>query len=308
METLNKEIPQLSFFCKPVYRQLPHRHFTPEQISQYIKGHYAKKATIQLRNISDKKAANKFKCAEFYFACFSGTFNKKNKDGLIKHSGLICLDFDNVPNREKLREKLLADPNITTILLFVSPSGNGLKWVVPIDLNVASHQEHFTALENYISTQYNFQIDKSGKDVARPCFLPFDPECYYNPFPEPKSFNVIKWIPAKEKIKNSVVPEIPKNYNKTESKQPTIEDIIKEIEIYQIDLTSNLRDWVKLGFAFASEFNEAGRKYFHRISRFYPGYNSDECDKQFDKCLKGERTGATIKSFFYAAKKAGIQI
>jgi hypothetical protein len=44
------------------------------------------------------------------------------------------------------------------------------------------------------------------------------------------------------------------------------------------------------------------------LSRFYPNYNSAECEKQFDHCLNGKRNGITIKTFFQIAKEHGISI
>jgi hypothetical protein len=87
-----------------------------------------------------------------------------------------------------------------------------------------------------------------------------------------------------------------------------IEQVIRQIESMQIDITSNYADWRNLGFAFAEEFGESGRYLFHRVSRFYPEYKPTECDKQFDACLKATGHGITIKTFFYLAKQAGIEI
>ena len=36
---------------------------------------------------------------------------------------------------------------------------------------------------------------------------------------------------------------------------------------------------------------ENGRDYFHRISRFYPGYTEKEADDKYDKCLRAHGTG-----------------
>jgi len=85
-------------------------------------------------------------------------------------------------------------------------------------------------------------------------------------------------------------------------------EIIKRIETKQLDITTTYTDWRDIGFAFASEFGEQGRNYFHQISRFYSDYSSSECDKQFDKCLKSNKSGITIKTFFQKAKEAGINI
>ena len=87
-----------------------------------------------------------------------------------------------------------------------------------------------------------------------------------------------------------------------------VDAVVQRIETHRIDLTCNYGDWFKLGVAFASEFGEAGRNFFHCISRFHPDYSVAECNRQFDKCLKGKKSGATIKSFFFAAKTAGINV
>lgn len=84
--------------------------------------------------------------------------------------------------------------------------------------------------------------------------------------------------------------------------------IISRIEQAQTDITATYSDWLSLGFAFANEYGEAGRKYYHRISRFYPGYSATDCDKQYDHCLKAKGHGITIKTFYHLAKEAGIDV
>lgn len=86
------------------------------------------------------------------------------------------------------------------------------------------------------------------------------------------------------------------------------ESIIHQIESQQIDITTAYSDWRNIGFAFADEFGETGREYFHRISRFYPDYSATDCDKQFNNCLKAKGQGISLKTFFYHAKQAGINI
>jgi hypothetical protein len=53
---------------------------------------------------------------------------------------------------------------------------------------------------------------------------------------------------------------------------------------------------------------ESGRNYYHRLSRFYAGYNQTETDKQFNNCLKAHGHGITIKTLYHLAKTAGIDI
>jgi hypothetical protein len=90
--------------------------------------------------------------------------------------------------------------------------------------------------------------------------------------------------------------------------RPDFDLIISRLEAAQTDITANYSDWRDIGFAFADEFGEAGRDYYHRISRFYPNYSPADCNKQFDNCLKAKGHGVTLKTFFHLAKQAGIDI
>lgn len=94
----------------------------------------------------------------------------------------------------------------------------------------------------------------------------------------------------------------------TDSSSSDFALIISRIESAQTDITANYSDWRDIGFAFADEFGEVGRAYFHQISRFYSGYSPTDCNKQYDNCLKAKGNGVTLKTFFHLAKQAGIDL
>lgn len=87
-----------------------------------------------------------------------------------------------------------------------------------------------------------------------------------------------------------------------------IEIVTQRIEAAGVDITGDYASWRDLGFALSDELGESGRDYFHRISRFYPGYTEKEADDQYDKCMRAHGTGITIRTFFQAAKDAGISV
>ena len=87
-----------------------------------------------------------------------------------------------------------------------------------------------------------------------------------------------------------------------------IETITKRIETTATDIAPNYADWRDVGFALADALGESGRNYYHRLSRFYPKYNQSETDKQFDKCLKSNGNGVSIKTLYHLAKSAGIDV
>ena len=93
----------------------------------------------------------------------------------------MTFDFDNVPNIPVLKKLLLGEPAFQTELMFISPSGNGLKWIISIDITLASHQLWFTGVAGTLKEAWGLEVDRSGKDVSRACFIPYDPEVYINP-------------------------------------------------------------------------------------------------------------------------------
>ena len=96
------------------------------------------------------------------------------------------------------------------------------------------------------------------------------------------------------------------NYKSASQLQYLVDVVSGGIENLCIDLTTNYKDWLKPGFAFSDEFGEAGRDYFHRVSRFYWGYDPAVCNRQLDRCLCSKESGILIKSFFAVAKDAGV--
>jgi len=173
--------PLFSFFKAPITNTKPHSETTLRKVYNAIKGDYYKERTEKLQAIYDIQQARKFKASNFDYCTFSGVFTTRNDKALIKHSGLLCVDFDHLQNIELLRNQLLQDEYFDTQLLFVSPSGNGLKWIISIDANQTTHGDYFAAVANYIQQTYGVAVDKSGRDISRACFLPHDPRVYINP-------------------------------------------------------------------------------------------------------------------------------
>lgn len=112
---------------------------------------------------------------------FNGTFNERTDNGLIEHSGLCILDFDDYPDEltmlaDKLRFKSLP----FVYMVFISPSNKGLKVVVKIPKsNKDEHKRRFKALEKEFDSQY---FDTSSQNVSRVCFESYDPDAYLNEF------------------------------------------------------------------------------------------------------------------------------
>lgn len=178
---LGASSPEISFFRAPISNTRPHKNIRITDAFRYITSEYAKDRTEALRAIGDPRQARAYKVANFDYVTFCGTFASRSDKAIIQESGLLCIDFDHVPNLEDLFQKLLQDPYFDTAILFRSPSGDGLKWVIESDRSDLTQSEYFRAVSAYITYAYGIEPDKSGKDLSRACFLPFDPSPYLNP-------------------------------------------------------------------------------------------------------------------------------
>ncbi len=136
----------------------------------------------QIRFEKEKSKRNELKKNLTSF-CFSGKFRQRSASGLIKHSGLICLDFDKFPDEATMAKYRLAftkspEKSKYTFAVFTSPSGDGLKVLVKIPAAPADHKAYFKALQDFYDCEY---FDIACSDVSRVCYTSYDPDLYYNP-------------------------------------------------------------------------------------------------------------------------------
>ncbi|MGC3978287.1 MAG: BT4734/BF3469 family protein [Paludibacteraceae bacterium] len=183
-----------SFFKAPVRNTIPLKSISLLDAYNYIVGDYAKQRTEKLRSLlsqlppsGGQGVARQFKASTFDYCTFSGMFQTRNDKALISQSGLLCIDFDHLQSVDLLRKQLLQDEYFDTQMLFVSPSGDGLKWIISIDTKQTTHSIYFAAVANYILQTYGVEVDKSGRDISRACFLPHDPQAYINPLYKPST-------------------------------------------------------------------------------------------------------------------------
>ena len=153
-------------------------HREVQVVLDRIKDGATKKLVKQIRTTKDKSERNDLKKL-LPAICFSGTFTKRNDASIVRHSGLICLDFDGYEKKKTLlehKENLTKDPY--TYSVFISPSGNGLKVLVKVPALPENHIKFFNSLEKYYESAY---FDKMCKNVSRVCYESYDPLLFCNP-------------------------------------------------------------------------------------------------------------------------------
>ena len=170
-------------------QQRPQQTQTIEWVYEYILSSRGRWATEELRRIlptATRQQKQDFKALHFEYATFSGTFSYRNARSLIARTPFITLDIDGLASTNEARDvqhALCADTHIETALCFVSPSGNGLKWIVrlPECMQDKPFREQFDMMRDYVGFNYGYDPDPSGSDVCRACYLPWDDQCYINP-------------------------------------------------------------------------------------------------------------------------------
>lgn len=159
-----------------------------------------------IRNEGDKEKRSELK-RKLPCLLFGGEFEKRTKNAIKNKSGLIVLDFDDVPNLLQKKQELSNDPYV--FVVFISPSGNGLKAVIKVDPR-GDHEKQFDALKERYP-----DVDPSGRDISRVCFESYDPLIFVNK----KSFT---WY--EEKTQDLYIPA---KKLATVSESETIQNLLK---------------------------------------------------------------------------------
>lgn len=173
--------PLVSYFEPPISNILPAKELSLAEVGALIGGPALQPAITQLRRLQDPGARRRFKATRFPYVTFSGRFGRRNEQELLEHSGLLALDLDHLPLVEEIRQLLLDDDTYSTELLFLSPSGQGLKWVLRFDPSQRSQQDFFRETAAYLRREYRLKVDEAAKDVSRACFLAWDEKVFLHP-------------------------------------------------------------------------------------------------------------------------------
>ena len=173
--------PQVSYFKPPISNVLPSEEISLQEVHRRITGGDLAGITAKLRSLEDPKKKRSFKAKHFPYVTFAGSFAKRQDSALLRPSGLMVFDFDHLQDPAYTRSVLLELPEFDTELLFTSPSGDGLKWIIKFHRDDMSYEDYFLSVSNYLTVNHNLQPDASGKDRSRACFLPHDPEAYLHP-------------------------------------------------------------------------------------------------------------------------------
>lgn len=192
-----KDIHTFSFYNNPISNKYPLKTLTLLEVYKLIKGGDYLEITNQLRGFTKSKERNKYKCEQLPYVTFCGEFSQREDSKLISPSNLFCIDLDHLgDNLNEVKIRLINDTKLNPLLIFTSPSGDGLKVVIGVNYSelASASKERVTVKIWQSVNQYFFQkysdlitpndkgniIDTACKDLSRACFLCHDAEAYFN--------------------------------------------------------------------------------------------------------------------------------
>lgn len=178
----DKYSSNVSIFKAPVTNKIPYNNVGLGAVYDAIKGNSFSERTLKLRSFENPDDAKKFKAFNFDYATFSGTFTQRAAQHLIQRTPFICIDLDHIGGTDAIKKiQTIILGNFTPALMFISPSGDGLKAVFKVNPATGEHLQYFRALQRFFDAEIGLRIDPSGSDICRACFMPHDPDAYFNP-------------------------------------------------------------------------------------------------------------------------------
>lgn len=310
---------KFSFYKGPIRNIKPEKEITLYNAIELIKSDIYKDDILKLRGTDNESTRKTLKNCLPYIT-FSGTFTKRLTESLKLHSGLICIDLD--PYKKVNNKVVLSNPRLLeefdivkeelvlinwVTAVFISPSGTGYKVVIKIPSKY--HDKAFDSLKKFFADNLSLEVDKGVRDIARACFVSWDPTVYYNPASD--IYNDFEEDVEQQNIRSYVdVPANPDEISDFEIQHKNskilarVSYVVEQLEREELDLTSEYDNWQLIAFSLAS-VGEEGRSYFHRVSKLYNGYDKKVADEKFDDALNKGRFKNANK-FFSLARQEGL--
>jgi len=264
---------------------------SPMLLDEFLLSNSYKNKVLKYRAIADdaeRAEAKKLMPA----GAISGEFSHRGKDGLLRHSGVICLDVDTKENPKlNIAELLHNVRNIDEIYYAgYSVGGKGCFLIVPI-AEPDKHKQHFAALYRDFE-RLGVTLDKSCKDVARLRYVSYNPQPYFNP--DAKTYS--KLIEP--------MPSVPHPVNVATGRRDDVALMVAKVANSGVNITEGYDDWFALACALRGV--DGGRELFHSLSAMDGRYIRAEADDTFNSVAVGG--GYDDRKLFQICKRFNIYL
>jgi hypothetical protein len=250
---------------------------------------------------------------------FCGTFkNGRKLENLDVYNNIMILDIDHIDflTISDIKDKLINDKYIYSVWL--SPSNEGLKALVKIKSSPEEHKSSFNSLKKYFKTEHNIELDNSGSDITRLCFVSWDKDLYLNTNSEiyvdklkdklVKESNSKKLPLSKSLNKSAYATE---GLNKSEHRK-MISLIFKYLKRKELSITSSFDEWLRVALAISSSFSyDLGEKYFLNLCELDKEKHNELESKNILKYCYNNRnlekpTSISLGTIVFYAKEKGF--
>lgn len=135
------------------------------------------------------------------------------------------------------------------------------------------HVYHFNYLRELLAYG-GIVLDDAPKNICSLRGYSYDEGAYFNHHATPLELYVGK---SKCRSSSKVSPS---------AYQHKAEKLLAQIEREGKDVTKSYKAWFTIGCNIAATFGDEGRDYYHRVSRFHPGYTIAATDRKYNQCLQ----------------------
>lgn len=258
---------------------------------------------------------------------FSATFQQnRRKDRLKEYNQILVIDIDKLTAEEMVTigEILKKEPFVFSF--WKSPSNKGYKGLIKLNfienfekINTDfQHKIAFNSISNYFLDTHNVELDKSGSDITRLCFLSFDQQIIIKGeiqefkvdninIPEPtkkkkESSSILKFSSNKDALHNS------KNRNNPYDRR-LMSNIIRHLNNKKLTITESYENWCKVAMAIANTFTfDVGKNYFLKLSkRDSSKFNEIDCTNFLINCYENRKGEVSFASVVFLANNIGFK-
>ena len=181
----------------------------------------------RLYEVGNKKDYEKIKVS-LPAVCLAGIYKTKavNID-FLKSSGVLPIDIDNLGDDLILVDSIIRELSCC-LFCFLSPSGNGLKVGLRVNPDDIKNDADFKKIFNLAVLMFKglgIEVDPSGKDVSRKCFVSDDHQIFINE--DATIFDWRAWVVPEPLPEQKPKAEKPKS-KKTNVSNPFIQSTTEE--------------------------------------------------------------------------------
>lgn len=230
-----------------------------------------------------------FQVAKRSMPCYtpSGVFRVRNSEGLMQHSGMLCIEWDAVADCSELKDLLGSLPFI--FYAGLSCSGRGVFALIKI-ADPTKHRAYFRTLSEYFAG-IGYRVDESGKDVCRLRVASWDAEPVFNPDSD-------IWSELPRVVEPTFTPRMA-----TATDERLLLAGVDYITRHGVDITQGRNNWLAIGSCVKSILGISGEDVFVALSRYHPKFREYDARKTY-RTLSGQGYGIGV--FASACSRAGV--